>query len=53
MADVWVLLLIVAFFGICVALVRGCDRVIGPDTADTAPAVKTEVREPEKVGAAR
>ena len=31
MADVWVLLLIAAFFGVCVALVRGCDVIIGAD----------------------
>ena len=38
MADVWVLLLIVAFFALCVGLVRGCDRIIGPDAAeDLAP----------------
>jgi len=34
MADVWVLLLIVAFFALCVGLVRGCDRIIGPDDVD-------------------
>jgi hypothetical protein len=31
MADVWVVLTIVAFFALCVALVWGCDRIIGPD----------------------
>lgn len=31
MADVWVVLAVVAFFGMCVAFVRGCDRIIGPD----------------------
>jgi hypothetical protein len=34
MADVWVLLLIAAFFGVCVALVRGCDSIIGTDDLD-------------------
>jgi hypothetical protein len=34
MADVWVVLATVAFFAICVALVWGCDRIIGPDDAD-------------------
>ena len=34
MADVWVLLLIVAFFALCVGLVRGCDRIIGSDDAE-------------------
>jgi hypothetical protein len=33
MADLWVGLTIVAFFGLCVALVVGCDRIIGPDEA--------------------
>ena len=33
MADVWVVLLIVGFFAVCVALVRGCDRIIGGDDA--------------------
>ena len=54
MADVWVLLLIVAFFGVCVALVRGLDRIIGPDdAADLAPATEAEAREAEPVGAGR
>jgi hypothetical protein len=30
-ADLWVVLTIAGFFGLCVALVRGCDRIIGPD----------------------
>ena len=33
MADVWVVLTIVAFFALCVGLVWGCDRMIGPDEA--------------------
>jgi hypothetical protein len=33
MADLWVVVSVLAFFGICVALVRGCDRIIGPDDA--------------------
>lgn len=52
MADVWVLLLIVAFFGVCVALVRGCDRIIGPDDSEAleTPPSETEVeREPARV----
>jgi hypothetical protein len=31
MADVWVVLTVLVFFGLCVALVRGCDVIIGPD----------------------
>ncbi len=36
MADLWVVLTIVAFFGLCYALVVGCDRMIGPDDAALA-----------------
>jgi hypothetical protein len=48
MADLWVVLTVVAFFAICVAFVAGCDRLIGSDAetidhdealvADDAPA---------------
>ena len=31
MADVWVVVTVVGFFGVCVAMVHGCDRIIGPD----------------------
>jgi hypothetical protein len=31
MADLLVLLLVLGFFGLCVAFVYGCDRIIGPD----------------------
>ena len=31
MADVWVVLGVLVFFSACVALVWGCDRIIGPD----------------------
>lgn len=44
MADVWVVLLIVGFFAMCVALVRGCDRIIGGDDA-------SELDETEPAGA--
>jgi hypothetical protein len=30
-ADLWVVLTILGFFGVCFAFVRGCDRIIGPD----------------------
>ena len=36
MADVWVLLAVAAFFGLCVAFVSGCDRIIGPDIVPVA-----------------
>jgi hypothetical protein len=42
MADVLVLLLIVAFFALCVGFVRGCDRIIGPDDVDELAAPPTE-----------
>ena len=51
MADVWVLLLIVAFFALCVGFVRGCDRIIGPDADELAsppPEADTE-RDPAGV----
>jgi hypothetical protein len=56
MADVWVLLLILAFFAVCVGLVRGCDRIIGGDDAverDMTEPVETGPREAEKVAAGR
>jgi hypothetical protein len=31
MADVLVFVLALGFFGLCVAFVHGCDRIIGPD----------------------
>ena len=33
-ADLWVVLTVLAFFGVCIAFVRGCDRIIGPDDAE-------------------
>jgi hypothetical protein len=56
MADVWVVLLIVGFFAVCVALVRGCDRIIGGDEAselDDTDSSGLEAGERERVGAAR
>ena len=31
MADLLVIVGVVAFFGLCVVLVRACDWIIGPD----------------------
>jgi len=31
MADLLVVVTVVAFFALCVGLVWGCDRIIGPD----------------------
>jgi hypothetical protein len=54
MADVWVLLLIVAFFGLCVAFVRGCESIIGPDDAEELDSPPPEAEtEREPVGVAR
>ncbi len=33
-ADVLVIVTIAGFFGLCVALVKACNLVIGPDEAD-------------------
>ena len=42
MADLLVLLLVLGFFGLCVGLVYGCDRIIGPDDdADLEPQAAT------------
>jgi hypothetical protein len=54
MADVWVVLLIVAFFALCVAFVRGCESIIGPDDAEElAPPAPEAHAEHEPVGVAR
>jgi hypothetical protein len=56
MADVWVVLLIVGFFAVCVALVRGCDRIIGGDDAselDETEASDAVAIEREPTGVAR
>jgi hypothetical protein len=42
MADVWVVLVVIGFFGICVAFVWGCDRIIGPDDAELLGATGSE-----------
>ena len=55
MADVWVVLLIAGFFAVCVALVRGCDRIIGGDEAselDETDLSGAEVGEREPTGVA-
>ena len=54
MADVWVLLLILAFFALCVAFVRGCERIIGPDDAEELAAPPPEAQaQREPVGIAK
>ena len=37
MADLFVTLFVVGFFGLCFLYVRACDRIIGPDR-DVLPA---------------
>jgi hypothetical protein len=49
MADLFVVVTVLAFFGLCVALVWGCDKIIGPDEADTLDDVVGEPA-PEAVG---
>ena len=34
MSDVVMLVLIAVFFGVCIAYVSWCDRIIGPDPAE-------------------
>jgi hypothetical protein len=46
MRDVLMLLLIAAFFAVCIAYVWWCDRIIGPDQVDSV-----EDREAEEVTA--
>jgi hypothetical protein len=46
MADVWVVVAVLAFFGVCVALVWGCDRIIGPDELEESTAQSGDVSEP-------
>ncbi|MBV2365358.1 hypothetical protein ACFPZ0_19405 [Streptomonospora nanhaiensis] len=36
MADIVFVLVAVAFFALCVGYVRGCERIIGADPADSA-----------------
>jgi hypothetical protein len=43
MADLLVVVGLVAFFGLCLAFVRGCDQIIGPDAAESSEAA-TEPR---------
>ena len=43
MADVWVVLVAIGFFGICVAFVWGCDRIIGPDDAELLDETSGEI----------
>jgi hypothetical protein len=46
-ADFWVVLTVVGFFAVCVALVWGCDRIIGPDEQSDLAVDEGESPEPE------
>ena len=48
MADLLFVVITIAFFAICVAYVRMCDRIIGPDPA-TPPAEHREDTERREV----
>ena len=48
MTDVLFLVLIVAFFGLAVVFVRGCERIIGTDLEATASA---DTAEPDRAAA--
>jgi hypothetical protein len=48
-ADILFVVITIAFFVLCVAYVRVCDRIIGPDPAPTAPRAGTEEAEREAV----
>jgi len=47
MADVLFVLMVVAFFGLMVLLVRFCDQIIGPDEIATAPESVAGATEPD------
>jgi hypothetical protein len=52
MADVWVVLVTLAFFAMCVGLVWGCDRIIGPDEQSDLGMEPLETEpEPDEVAA--
>jgi hypothetical protein len=46
LGDLWVVLTVLAFFGLCVAFVRGCDRIIGPDDTEDVHDEPAPVTEP-------
>jgi hypothetical protein len=50
-ADLVFVVVVVAFFALCVAYVRLCDRIIGPDAPGRGPAAATPADELEEIGA--
>ncbi len=51
MRDVLMLLLIAAFFALCIAYVAWCDRIIGPDPAEMGAGGGSDARANEDAGA--
>ena len=51
MADLVFIVIVVAFFALCVGYVRLCDRIIGPDSPAREPADVSRGDELEEVGA--
>jgi hypothetical protein len=51
MRDIMMLLLIMAFFAVCIAYVRWCDRIIGPDPVDLTDEEPAGEVQPERVRA--
>ncbi|MGZ4710999.1 MAG: hypothetical protein ACXWBN_19845 [Acidimicrobiales bacterium] len=49
MADLLFILIVVGFFGLMVLLVKGCDRIIGPDEAYKSPDTAAEPAAAEPV----
>ncbi len=51
MVDLVFIVIVVAFFALCVAYVRVCDRIIGPDAPGRAPSGVPRADELEEIGA--
>ena len=51
MADLWVVLTVLGFFAMCVGLVWGCDRIIGPDDQADLGVEPSDESESEEVAA--
>ena len=49
MADALLIALLLAFFALAVALVHGCDRIIGPDAASDLATEESEESEEDLV----
>jgi len=49
MADLWAVLTLVGFFGLCVAFVRACDLIIGSDESSDLAIAEPPPDEPERV----